>query len=222
MIEVDIQGKKYRISYLEHILHHTNLENVFLHGVLSHNRAYELGFIQRDISMDEVQARRQIRRIKVLNNRYFVHDFVSFYFNSRNPMLYRRKDMQDELVIILIDADIILKTPERNPDQWAIYTNGNAASKVTRFYFGESLSAIPLELIFSGSWNDPDENVKSENKRKMCSEVLIYPIVNTTQIRKIICPTNSIKNYVDQLKSRITSVNLNHIDVEVETGYFFK
>lgn len=222
MIEVEVKGKNYRLTYIEHIIHHTNLDNVFLHGIMSHNKAYENGFIQRDISMDEVQARRHMRRIRVLDKRYFVHDFVSFYFNSKNPMLYRRKDIQDELVIILINADIILKTPDKSPDQWAIYSNGNAASKATKFYYGNSLPAVPLDLIFSGSWNDPDEEIKSENKRKMCSEVLIYPIVYTSDIRKIICPNDDIKQYVNNLKSRLTNVDLTDIDVEIGTGYFFK
>lgn len=87
-------GSTYTIQYLEHMVHHTNLDNVLANGLLSHNLAHQRGFIKQDISMSEVQVRRASKNIEIDGTIYPLHDFVPFYFNSRNPMHYRRRNIQ--------------------------------------------------------------------------------------------------------------------------------
>ena len=177
MITVRKNEKDFNLEYVNHMVHHKNLENVLIHGLLSHNEAYKRGLITEDISMSEVQARRHNRNLRVDDLQYGVHDLVSFYLNSKNPMLYKRKELQPELVIILISADII--DCKKTDAKFSIVSDGNAGSNATKFYIGkQKLIEIDLELIFSGSWNNEDLQIKNENKRKMCAEVLIYPSVS--------------------------------------------
>lgn len=201
------------------MLHYTNLENILIHGLLSHNAAYNKKLITRDISMSEVQDRREKKNINVNGKSMNVHDFVSFYFQPRNPMLYRRKDIQDELIMIFVNADI-LKT-NITESKYAIFTDGNAGSASTKFYGGlKKMELIDFELLKSGSWNHDDKEVKKENKRKMCSEVLVYPSIIAPEIEKIICPNKKMYDYVlDIIKKH--GDNAKHIEVEIDTNYYF-
>lgn len=222
MISILKDGKDINIIYLEHMLSYKNLENVLKNGLLSHNQAYSKGLIKQDISMAEVQ---NIRRQKVpsganfTNSKLTLHDFVSFYFNSKNPMLYVRKNEQEELLILLISADILDCSQSYTP--YAIFSDGNAANKPTKFFLGKQhLKDVDLDLLQAGSWNDADENLKKEKKRKMCAEVLIYPTLPVSKIVKIICPNNTMYNHVSSLKSNL-GASVSHIEVEINNQYFF-
>lgn len=214
MITVIKNETTYTINFLEHMLHHNNLENVFMNGLLSHKLAHERGLIQEDISMNEVQVRRAQRRLTIDDTDYELHEFVPFYFNSRNPMLYRRRNIQNELVVLCVDPEIINR-------ELTVFTDGNAANGPTQFYRGEGmLENVPFELTTSGSWNHENENVKRENVRKMCAEVLAYPSVEIDAIKHIACPNEAMRQYVENLKRRI-GASVSHISVELQTGYFF-
>lgn len=221
MITVNKNGKDFSLTYAEHMLHHKNLESVLLNGLLSHNAAHSKELIKEDISMPEVQRWRT--KVPYVNGfPYFkpsIHDLVSFYFNSKNPMLYKRKEMQPELVIILISADIL--DSKKTDSKFAVFSDGNAGSSATKFFIGkDNLTNVDFELIFSGSWNNEDAEIKKENVRKMCSEVLVYPSVSVADIQKIICPNQTMYDYVTNLKTRLGS-KVSHIIVEQQTGYFF-
>lgn len=214
MITVTKNEITYTINFLEHMLHHHNLENVFMNGLLSHKLAHERGLIQEDISMNEVQARRAQRRISIDETEYGLHEFVPFYFNSRNPMLYRRRNIQHELVVLCVDPEVINR-------RLTVFTDGNAANRPTQFYHGVNLlENVPFEITTSPSWNHEDENVKRENVRKMCAEVLAYPSVEINAIKKIACPNENMRQYVETLKRRI-GATVSHISVELQTAYFF-
>jgi len=51
-------------------------------------------------------------------------------------------------------------------------------------------------------------------------KTLAYPSVEVAAIHKIICRSEEMKKYVDDLKSRIGN-SISHISVEVNTCYFF-
>ncbi|MDI9363457.1 MAG: DUF4433 domain-containing protein [Flavobacterium sp.] len=220
MIIVNKGDKNFNLSYAQHIIHYKNLESVLINGLLSHNLAYKQGLIKEDISMSEVQVRREKKKLKVNDNLTVgIHDLVSFYFNTKNPMLYKRRNMQHELVIILISIDILLN--KITDSKFAIFTNGNAGSDSTEFFTGKNnLTNIDLELIFSGSWNNEDMGIKKENVRKMCSEILVYPSVTVKEIQKIACPNLTVYDYVTSLKAKLGN-SVAHIAVEIQTGFFF-
>lgn len=72
MLTISKDNKSINIRPLEHMLHHKNLESIFVNGLLSHNEAYKRGLISEDISMTEVQERRKAKRITTgnLNSEY--------------------------------------------------------------------------------------------------------------------------------------------------------
>ena len=36
-----------------------------------------------------------------------IHHFAPLYFNPRNPMLYKRRDIQEDLVILGVDRELL-------------------------------------------------------------------------------------------------------------------
>lgn len=216
-----IVSKSHEIHFVEHMIHQNNLQSVLLNGILSHNEAYQRGLISEDIAMTEVQERRKIKKINVEGKVIGIHDFVSFYFNTKNPMLYKRKDIQHKLYIILISADIINSGP--TDPKFAIFTDGNAGSNNTKFYYGTAaLENIDLDMIFGESWNSDDEETKRENRRRRCAEVLVYPRISVSDIQKIICPNQTLYNTAVSIKNEpALRSTTSHIKVEIMPGYYF-
>ncbi|HKJ33293.1 MAG TPA: DarT ssDNA thymidine ADP-ribosyltransferase family protein, partial [Balneolales bacterium] len=84
--------KEAGVDYLYHMTHLANLNGILEKGLLSHNKAHKKGLLAQDISDSTVNN----RRVKI-------HNYVPLYFNPKNPMLYRRRNIQDELVILCIN-----------------------------------------------------------------------------------------------------------------------
>ena len=216
-----IERPNHTYRFLEHMVHRNNLKNVLTHGLLSHNDAHKKGLISTDISMAEVQKRRKDKEIMVNGKNMSLHEFVPFYFNSRNPMLYVRNDIQHELVILLVSADII--DTKMSAPKFAIFSDGNAANHPTKFYSGiGQLDKLDSNIIFGKSWNHEDEEIKKENKRKRCAEVLIYPSVQVKEILKIICPNQPMLEFVKSLLDwNDLKTSCTHIEVKISESYFF-
>lgn len=215
MINVERNGQLYQLNYAEHLIHHANLQSVLKNGILSHNEVYSRNLINNDIADNNVQIIRDDRRDKI--HKRAIHDYASFYFNTKNPMLYKRRNIQHELIILLVDIKII-------NSQNTIFTDGNSANlhpNPTKFYSGvENLVNIPFETIFAESWNDENPEIKKENVRKRCSEILVYPSVPIFQIKKIACPNNEMFDFANRLKEE-NSDTAKHIQIEILQRYFF-
>jgi hypothetical protein len=108
-------------------------------------------------------------------------------------------------------------------ERFSIFSNGNAGSGSTKFFSGKNnLQHLDLDLIYGDSWNHDDEDIKKENRRKRCAEVLIYPFVPTSDIIKIICPNQKMNNHAKELviDNKIRSQK-SHIEIETNPFYFF-
>lgn len=208
MITTTKDGENFEIKYVQHMLHYKNLESIFLNGLLSHNAAYKRGLIKTDISMDEVQA---IRQNKIVFG-YSLHDYVSFYFRALNPMLFKRKDMQEEILILLVDADIL-------NDSNTVFSDGNAANKPTNFYKGvQNLAQLPLQTILRKRfWNDIEDG-----KRIVCAEVLAYPSVSVDKIKYVVCPNEQMSNFVLSLNDNpIIEKTTEHVEIVISRDFYF-
>lgn len=198
---------KYQGKFLYHMTAICNLPSILEHGLHSHNQAHHLKLISQDISDPEVQDIRSSIEDPIHHRR--LHDYVPLYFNTRNPMLYRRKDIQDQIVMLGIDSKVLL-------DKNTIFSDGNAASKETRFYQEVSnLSQISWDIVNANSWADIQDG-----KRIKCAEVLVYPLVEANKIRNVYCCLTeqrlNCQEIVKNLNRKIT------IGLSVKTELFFK
>lgn len=151
-------------------------------GLLSKNLIEEHGIPYIDISNLSVQDRRDSRKV---GNR-LLHDYVPLFIAERTPMMYKliKRDDIDrrKLNLLVISPGIILS-------DGVYFSNGNVASEDTTCYSNdnlEKLEELNWFLIRSGSWNDPDEEIKRIQKLEISAEVLIPDQVSPQWIVKII------------------------------------
>jgi hypothetical protein len=166
--------QRHGIDYLYHMTYINNLASIIRNGLLSHNEAYRQGLIEADISDPTVQDIRA-NRIDPFYNRP-LHDYVPLYFSPRNPMLYRRREIQEDIVILGLDPHLL---SEPN----IIFTNGNAAASGTIYYTGISmLENLPWNSIRARNWTDIEGG-----KRIKCAELLVYPRIEPSLIQVVFC-----------------------------------
>lgn len=163
---------QYGINYLYHMTSIDNLPSILSHGLLSHNQAHRFGLNKTDISDNCVQDIRQHKSV----NGVHLHDYVPLYFNPKNPMLYRRRELQQNIAILAINP-IVLIYPG------TVFSDGNAACGDTTFYANmEMLSQLDWNTIWARYWND-----KPDGKRIRCAETLVYPELSLDKILTVFC-----------------------------------
>ena len=164
----------YGVTSLWHMTHKHNIENILKYGILSNLQAHTK-FHPVDISDHGAQRWRDASE-PFYDKR--LHEYVPTYLNIRNPMLYVKRDVQDDLCLIEISLYALLENK-------FIFTDGNAASYHTKLYNSvDDLEKLPWDVLNACYWNDFEDG-----KRKRCSEVLIYPSVEPAYIRMIHCST---------------------------------
>jgi len=192
---------QYEIRGIYHMSHFSNIEKIIKYGILSHNNVEALYLKHEDISDNQVNDRR--RRNEPIYNKP-IHDYAPFYFNHKNPMLFRRINIQHEIAIIEIDRSAIYQYK-------GLITDGNAAAQPTRFFSGmDSLSQLDWNCLMADNWNEiPD------GKRKRCAEVLILGRVPSSRIKNIFCFSEGIEKII---KPACYDVN---IPVKIKKNMYF-
>jgi len=193
---------KYGIKYLYHMTHISNLYNIIKYGLLSHNNAHQRKLVNEDISDFGVNKLRNRQEPIYGNN---LHDYVPFYFNPKNPMLYKRLlTMGDEISILRINLEAMAQNK-------FLFTDGNAASKKSTIFSRlENLEKLDWACINAGYWDDyPD------GKRKKCSEILIYDLVEVNYIDSICFNNHLTKGKISELFKET------EIDLKIDSGLFF-
>lgn len=183
--EKDATLEKHKIDYLYHMTSVSNLKNIIQFGLLSHNDAHSKELNKKDIALQDVNQRRANKK-PILE--ISLHDYVPMYFNPKNPMLYRRKQIQDSIVILAIDRRVIYQDK-------SIFSDGNAASDSTKFYNNMSdLDKLNWQCIRHEYWGDFEDG-----KRIKCAETLTHPKVPLKYVKKIHCNSIQTKNLVDSI-----------------------
>lgn len=153
------QGNRKSVYNIQAI---SNIPSVIRHGLLSYNRAAEVE--HTSIALSEVQAR---RATVIVPNGNPLHAYASAYFDPRNPMMYKRKDIAETLCVLAISPTVL-------DIEGTVITDGNAASPYSRFYRpAEGLQALDFVSIYAAWWTDEDDYVQANKKRMKCAEILI-------------------------------------------------
>lgn len=178
------QFNKYGIHSLWHMCHRDNIKSILQYGILSYSQAKNLvNYI--DISNTDVQSRRESYE-NIYNRK--IHDYSPTYIKIKNPMLYVKKDLREDLCIIEISLSVI-------NDNNFIFSDGNAASSNTKFYNStKDLVYLPWDVLNAEFWNDFEDG-----KRKKCAEVLIYPVIDSCHIINIHCFSTETLKKISQI-----------------------
>lgn len=202
LIKTEIEPPVYKeISYLYHMTHFSNLMGIIKNGILPKNKLPNLVY---DISNQDVQKRRD--KLEYIYNRQ-IHDYVPFYFNPKNPMLYVRRGIQHEIIILAITKSL-LKT------EGTIFSDGNAASEHTHFYKGiNNLNKLNWECIKAPYWND-----FIDGRRIRCSEALVHNPVMPNSIEVIFCNNERLKVNIETI---LRNNHIFHIKVIINRNLYF-
>ena len=161
------------IHCLWHITHKDNISNILNYGILNHYDAYRFHANRVDISDPDAQRWRE--GIEPHYQRK-IHDYAPLYIKQRNPMLYVRRHLQDELCLVEVSLSVMFENEY-------LITDGNAASRDTKFFNSVNhIDALPWDVLHGRFWPDYDDG-----KRKMCAEVLVYPKVTPNHIGAVHC-----------------------------------
>lgn len=200
-IKTKVALKKSQEPSIYHMVHINNLKSILENGLFSNNIIYKLKNKEiKDISNKEVNQRREITEPIYKRS---IHDYVPFYFNPRNAMLYSTQSkFSDNIIILEFNINKLFKYIFTNRSNSALFTNGNASKKGTYFtgnplvLFNEKF--INFSDVFKLSWWG-DDYIKST----MMSEVLIHNNVPIDFISFIHTQTEEMAiQVVDLLKNQ--------------------
>lgn len=187
----------YDFTSLDHMTHIDNLDSIFKYGLQAHGNPYK----KRDISNTEVNGRRE-RKESVYGRK--IHDYVPFYFNPRNAMMYRNKD--EDVVILAFSKKLLLK-------ENVLFTDRNAATDSVHFYHNiDDLNQINWDIVKSQNWNGKPTVVK----QIMMAEVLVYDKVTIDDLLGIYCKDIKTKNLL------MKKYGLQSKHIIVKPNLFFK
>ncbi len=192
-----LQAKLQTFSYFSCVWYITAVENltsILKNGLLSYNSVKQKDLAHIDLSNHSVQDRRERKNIEGHN----LHDYVPFYLNPRNAMLYQvYKIPKTPPNIVLLSV-----MPEVLADSSFIISDRNASADSAQFgWTKEFVDAMPWRRVFSQRWMTQDAesaSLKKDNnlKQVMQAELLVLDAVGVDKIGAICCPTEEVREQV--------------------------
>ena len=139
-----------------------NIPSIMQRGLLSNEKASIIK--HTSIAMEEIQERRDA---VIIPNGMALHKYANVYFDPKNPMLYKRKDENENICILKFDRSILdLKG--------VVVSDCNASSRYASFYSPEvGLKEIDFKLVFATDWRDGNKYEYYRKKSIKCAEVLV-------------------------------------------------
>ena len=198
-----------KMSEIFHMTDYNNLKNILLHGLQNHYNAYK----KVDISNREVNDRRE--KVEHIYGRK-IHDYVPFYFNPRNAMLYKNRN-NARVVILGLDVRVI-----KDHRTGVLISDRNAAVNNARFskYLPDlqNQNFINFNEVFSQRWYNKD--VKNYDvMQKMMAEILIDDIVCSRYIRSVYVKSPIYKKAVEDQFGE--DLKMHNINIIVDPTKFF-
>jgi len=151
-----------RVNELHNIMPLRNIPSFLERGILSHARAVQLAHF--DISMQIIQDRRD--RVQVPGGMR-LHQYANLYFHARNPMLYKRKEIAEDLCILRVKTSVF-NIPG------TMITDQNASSSYVRFLPPSAIRQLDFDQIYAEDWRHPNDQIAYfRHKSQKCAEVLV-------------------------------------------------
>ncbi len=191
-------------NQIYHITSLKNLESILKGGLRARSLIVGSGMKPDDISNPKIQEKRHSR---LMPGGMFLHDYVPFYFNPTNSMLFRvYKTTHRDIIILGIDSSVI------NENSFFASNRNAAADNACFGNTQDFIDQMNWDMIYSKSW-DGDNNIK----QIMQSEMLILDEVMVDKIKRIYCPNIALRNTVREICEKVAST----IDVVSKPDMFF-
>ena len=169
--------KRRQFPGVYYIVARDNFASIMKHGVLSHSRVIAIN--HRPVYDERIVAK---RRDKTVPNGKSLWDFANFYFQPRNAMMYRVRQIERQDVVVLVLRRDVFKAAD-------YVSVGNAAAHASEFLpVEEGLTRLrrdeAWEVLHGKGWS-------KESKSLMMSELLVEGSVAPDLIDAIYVPNAS-------------------------------
>ncbi len=181
-----------------------NLLSILTHGILSHEKSRK---IRCKSVADPVIQKRRVN--KVVPGGFKLHSYANLYFNPRNAMMSKRRDMCKELVVLCIERSVLSLNG-------VVLADGNASGDYVRFFSSpHGLAYLEKGLIFARDWRSEDRIEYFKRKSAVCAEVLVPHFVNFKYIHAIYVSCNDSRNHVIGLLKQHKLANKIYVEPDI-------
>jgi len=185
-------------------LHIDNLEVYLCRcGLHAPNHTPANGLIYKTIHDIEIQQERSKRRIPCGPDGV-IHDYVSFYFGYRSPMLFmlktgRVKDYsegQEALIYLVSSAQTVADAGVE-----FVFSDGHGIAMFTEWYDDlRMLDKVDWNMVYERYWSDTVDD--PDRQRRKQAEFLIYKFCDWRLIQEIAVINSNMKLKVEAIMSR--------------------
>ena len=183
------------------LVHMDNLETLIQRGGLhAPNHTPDDGRPYRTIHNVEIQAVRRLRPIPC-GPGGTVHDYISFYFGCRSPMLLQLNtgrvagydEGQEPLIYLVSTAQAVAAA-----EVPFVFSDGHGIAAYTHWYDDlDRLNEIDWKMVKARYWADTPEDM--DRQRRKQAEFLIYQFCPWPLIREIAVINRASKGRVEQI-----------------------
>lgn len=182
-------------------IHIDNLQICLRRGALhAPNHVPQNGLIYRTIHNIEIQ---QVRRATTIpcGEGGVIHDYVSFYFGPRSPMLFQLhtgriadyEESQERLIYLVSAAQIIQQS-----GSGFVFSDGHGIASYTNWFDDLSdLNELDWDTIYATIWNDTVDDM--DRQRRKQAEFLVHRRCDWRLIEKIAVIDTRMKSWVERI-----------------------
>lgn len=181
---------EHKWRYIFHFTDIHNLDSIIKNGLLCTNLKESKNISHKNIANMNIQNRRSKMDV-ICGNGGVVHDYVPFYFTSKNPMflaVLNKKNTDQPFIIYLC-----MKIDRLEKDD-AVFTDASANTDIPPQFYSDTANLDKLDwpLIDNMKWGFTDE----ERHRKMAE---IYNRVGIEEIDAIVVYNNWVADGVKKI-----------------------
>ena len=193
--------KRAAVKELHYITPIANVVSIMQHGILSNALSEKVP--HDSLAMEEIQAKRKNKQIPGARK---LHEYANLYFDAHNPMLSKRRNQNDQICILCVNASV-LDLPG------VIISDQNAASSYVRFFpVAAGLAALDKDKVFATFWLHPENQIEEwAHSSVKCAEVLIPDSVEPRYILGAYVANQTALKAFQQLGIQLTASIKNDI-----------
>lgn len=203
------------------IIHLDNLGVCLQRGGLhAPNHTPDDGLTYRTIHNVDIQLHRRVTPIPC-GPGGVVHDYVSFYFGYRSPMMFQLKtgwvegynEGQRPLVYLVSNAQAVEQS-----GAGFVFSDGHGIANFTQWFDAlDNLDTVDWGMVYERIWRDTPDDM--DRQRRKQAEFLVHRFCNWSLIEEIVVINNRMKDKVEAIMNRFPSSLLRSVRTSREWYY---
>jgi len=202
-------------------IHVDNLHILLQRGGLhAPNCEPDNGLIYKTIHNIDIQSERRTRPINC-GPRGVIHDYASFYFGPRSPMLYQLHthwkveydEGQEPIIYLVSTAQAVQKS-----GMDFVFSDGHGIARYTSWFDDlKDIDEVDWDVVYEKIWRDTDDN--PDRQRRKQAEFLVYRFCDWSLIHEIAVINISMKRRVEEILSGFPA-NMNR-PVNIQPDWYY-